>query len=311
MKKLRYLSILVIIIIVGLALAFLLSNPETIPPFSNAMLMTAVPLILGIFLAARLKASWRIYGIGATAFIASQILHIPFNRYILLPALNVWGTGQILYAVMVGLSAGIFEETARWIAYRKYLPKMRSWAGGLMYGAGHGGIEAIILGTVTLYIFLQMLVLRDLSPENLKVMVGADSVDATQVYLAAYWGAPWYASLLGAMERISAIMFHLAASLLVLMAVQRRNPVWYAAAVAWHTAINAVAVYAAKSLSIYQTEGLIFLFGLLSLGIVFTLRSAFLPEEEPGLQTAQALPVITPINNLEISKNSLEDSRYD
>ena len=53
---------------------------------------------------------------------------------------NLW-----LYALFGGTMAGIFEECGRWAAFRL----TRRWSRGpedaLMYGAGHGGIEAALL----------------------------------------------------------------------------------------------------------------------------------------------------------------------
>ena len=68
-KFIRYFFVLLIVLIVGWIAAYLISNPITIPPFLNATMMMVVPLLLGVFLASRLKASWQVYGIGVLTFI--------------------------------------------------------------------------------------------------------------------------------------------------------------------------------------------------------------------------------------------------
>ena len=57
----------------------------------NALLMIAMPLALGVYLYRRLGAEWRLFGIGAVTFIASQVFHIPFNVWVLNPVIAaVW-----------------------------------------------------------------------------------------------------------------------------------------------------------------------------------------------------------------------------
>ncbi len=52
----------------------------------------------------------------------------------------------LLYALYGGLMAGLFEETGRFLAFRTVLKKRQgNDRNALMYGAGHGGIEAILL----------------------------------------------------------------------------------------------------------------------------------------------------------------------
>ena len=78
----------------------------------NALIMIGLPVVLGIWLVRRYKVGWSIYFIGMLGFVASQVLHIPFNQFILNPIIGdptVDGTpiGQIaMAAILLGLSAG-------------------------------------------------------------------------------------------------------------------------------------------------------------------------------------------------------------
>ena len=58
---------------------------------------------------------------------------------------NIW-----LYAFYAGLMAGVFEECGRWLAFKLSLRWSRGPGDALMYGAGHGGIEAILLAGMTM-----------------------------------------------------------------------------------------------------------------------------------------------------------------
>ncbi len=85
----------------------------------NYALMILIPIVVAIFIRRRTGAPWRLFFIGAVTFIASQVLHIPFNAVVLRSGLlstdtTVWSS-LIIYAVFLGLSAGVFEETARYL----------------------------------------------------------------------------------------------------------------------------------------------------------------------------------------------------
>ncbi len=92
--------------------------------------------------------------------IFSQVLHIPFNALVN-PVFNQFGFIALplslqnsILSVFLGLSAGLFEELSRYAMYRWWAKDARSWGKGLLAGAGHGGIEAILLGfSGTLWIY--------------------------------------------------------------------------------------------------------------------------------------------------------------
>ena len=280
----------------------------------NALLMIAIPLVLGVYLSKKQGTGWRLFGIGAVTFIASQVLHIPFNAWVLNPLLETLGlsfTGttvqSIVLALLFGLSAGVFEETSRYVVYRFWLKKPldRTWRSALMFGAGHGGIESIILGVLALVAFIQLLVYRN---ADLSAIVPADQLELAMSQVETYWSLPWYAALLGAVERAAAISFHLSATVLVLQVFRRRNILWLFFAIGLHTLLDAVAVFGMQTWGMYITEALIVGLAILSLGIIFLLRqptelSDILPPEETQSPFSE-------IQSQEPTIENLEDSRY-
>ncbi|MDH5505681.1 MAG: YhfC family intramembrane metalloprotease [Anaerolineae bacterium] len=310
MKSLRYLFVLFIIMTMLCIGFYLAASPQAIAPFLSSLLMMAIPLALGVYLARRLKADWRVYGIGMLTFIGSQLVHIPFNNWTLNPILKNLGLGPsssggdlILLALLGGLSAGVFEETARYIVYRRWLADVRTWGEGLMFGAGHGGVEAMILGALAFWQFLIAWVTLNSGQ--------AAMAPQTQAFLDAYWNNPWHFYLLPALERVAAICVHLSAALLVLRAVTRRNLFWYLAAIGWHTTVNAAAYYAAQTWDVYTAEGLLVIAAALSLWVVYSLR-----DEETARPLAETLAQPNSPKEYQnapdvINSQKLEDSRYD
>lgn len=262
--------------------------------FLNALLMIVLPIGLGIFLTRRFRLGWRLWWLGAATFIASQVLHIPFNTWVLAPAEQNWIIPALpaawktpVLALLAGLSAGVFEELARYIMYRWPAKDARSWRKGILAGAGHGGIEAVILGGLTLYAFFQFVALRG---ADLTKIIPPEQLDLATQQVQTYWSAPWTLSLLGAVERVFALCLHIACSLLVLQAFTRRNKAWLLLAILYHAAADAVTVAGTQYLQDpVQVEGLVGLFGLLSLVIIFALRQPE-PAETPLPAAAQPSP---------------------
>lgn len=100
----------------------------------NFILMILLPLLLGLLLARRLGTKWSLYAIGAVTFIASQIVHIPLNNGLtalfaqkILPAPpDAWKLPFNM--VVLGLTAGLCEEIARYLVYRYWIKSARRGA---------------------------------------------------------------------------------------------------------------------------------------------------------------------------------------
>ncbi len=288
----------------------------TITHFLNGFLMMALPIVLGIFLVSKFHLSWKLWLIGGATFIISQIVHLPFNSVALNPLLKSiqqslpGAPGLLVTYVMLGLSAGVFEECARYGMFRWWLKDKRSWRVGILAGAGHGGAEAIILGGLVLYYFINLVALRhaDLSKLNLT----PDQLTAAQQQLQAYWGAAWYATLLGAVERIFTIPFHIMASVVVLQVFSRRPGQqqigWLGLAILLHTFMDASSGFLSRYWSVYAVEAMLGGLAIVDIFIIFALRQ---PEPEPPAETPapQQPPIFTPESIEETSEN-LEKTRF-
>jgi uncharacterized membrane protein YhfC len=247
----------------------------------SAILIFILAIGLGFFLTHKYKLGWRLYWIGAVLFIISQLFHIPFNilvstlfrrGFLPTPPANY----QLLFnAVFLGLSAGLFEELTRYAGLRWWAKDVRSWAKGLLFGSGWGGIEAILVGGLILLAYINFVSLRT---QDLTTLVPPEQLAALQGQVNAYWSVAWYYSMLGAVERLLTIPFQIAMTILVLQVFVRGQSRWLWIAIGLHTLVDAVAVYSLPQWGAYVTEGIVAIFTLLSLGIIFTLRS-----EEPEL----------------------------
>lgn len=282
----------------------------------NAIFMIALPLTMAPILVKRLGVAWRLFAIGALTFFASQLLHIPFNVWVLNPLLEQLRSSGIqpqlalaASAGLLGLSAGIFEECSRYMVLRFWLREERNWGQMLMFGIGHGGFEAILLGVLALYSFFQAFALRQ---ADLTTIVPLDQLQSITAGLSFYWEAPWYLALLGALERALAICLHLGLTALVWQAVVRRSFGWTGLAIAWHGVANAGALIVNEYWGPYLAEGFIALAAGISLLFVFALRRHGPVEKPVASSMRPRLPLM--IDRIgaaeEIDPDKLNESRY-
>ena len=278
--------------------------------FLNGLLMIAMPVGLAIFLTVRWKLGARLWLIGAGTFILSQIGHIPFNALAGLVLnrtllVNLAPEARLIFnAVFLGLSAGLFEELFRYGMFRWWAKDARSWRKGVLTGAGHGGAEAILLGILVLYAFVQFATLRN---TDLSTLIPADQLASARQQVSAFWSMPWYDSLLGAVERLFTIPTQIALAVLVLQTFTRRQWFWVWLAVLYHAALDAGAVYLAASLGALPTEALAGGFAGLSVILIFVLRQ---PEPPPPEELPPAAPAPRlPPQPIEATPETLDQSR--
>jgi uncharacterized membrane protein YhfC len=254
--------------------------------------MMALPMALGVWLARKAQAPWRLFGIGAVTFIGSQVVHLPLNAGLTALFKIIWPSPQPQWwhipfnAVVLGLTAGMCEELARYIGYRWLARKARAVRDALMLGAGHGGTEAIILGGLVALGFVNMVILRDM--DLTKLGLTGNLLTQTQNQVAAYWGAPWATALMGAIERLLAIPVQVSLAVLVLQVFTRGDGRWLVVAIGYHLSVDALAV-----VGVYSkwppliVEATLVPFTLASLFIILRLRPPgeplVPPEPEPVL----------------------------
>ena len=279
----------------------------------NGLLMILLPIGVGFWIWKRYQTSWRFWWIGVGTMALAQIGHIPFNSWLtyffrvgVLPnPPESWAL--VFNAVVLGLSAAIWEESFRYFAYRWWAKDARSYDKALMMGAGHGGIEAIVLGAYVLYIFLQMAALRNM---NLSLAFPPEQAATLQQQLQVYWSVPWYVTLAGALERFGALIFHLTASVLVLQVFLRKQIRWLWLAIFWHAALDALAVGLAPR-GILAVEGALLAFTLVNVFVLYALRRSGM-ESQVGTMP-DVPPVAADLSSLPAGPErpeELEESRF-
>jgi len=218
-------------------------------------LMIVLPLLAGWQLVRREWATWGVFWAGALTFVLSQAVHLPLNWAIGL--LGDTARGVALWplpylAIVAGLSAGLCETVARWVALRWAMRRTRGFKNAVQFGLGHGGVEAVLLGLVALSGTINILALWRSDPATL----GLNEAQQQQM-LAAFAElrqVVWYMPVLAGLERVFALCLHVAVSVLVMDGIMRRRPLNLVWAVLVHATVDAFAVWSANAVGPIWSE---------------------------------------------------------
>jgi uncharacterized membrane protein YhfC len=256
----------------------------------SVALAFGVPVILVLFLRRRFSAPLMPFLTGVGAFVLFVVILEQMIHRVVLGNFNLRGN-PFLYMLYGGFAAGIFEESARFICLRLMKRRFNRLNAALSYGAGHGGIEAVLLGGFPI---LNNLIL------SLSINAGTigeiltpldENVRGTIVaQIAALTGAASPIFLMGGMERVFALVVQMSLSVIVFYAVfgyappgsaaespepyigepeMRAGRFWlYPLAVVLHALVDfpAALMQAGAIQSVYLVEGLV---GLSALALVW------------------------------------------
>jgi len=230
-----------------------------------SVLLIVFGSIGGVIWAAQ-KFHWdkRIIVAGATAFIASQVVHLPLN----------WGLGQMgwlgatlplsnLDALILGLTAGLCEELARYGAMRWWVSEVRDVSKASGFGLGHGGIEALLIGILGCFSIINMIALQTMDLSTLGLEPA--QLEMVEQQVLSFQEQPFWQPMLSFVERSMAVINHVWMSVLVMVSLARNQVRWLVAAILWHTLINASAVMVLRDHGALATEAALFACTLLAI----------------------------------------------
>lgn len=230
------------------------------------VLMIGLPVAAVVFLTKRWTLPWRLALAGAATFIGSQVAHIPANS-LLNTIFQMTERPLIVQAIVLGLSAGFFEEIARYLAYRYWQEQARSWRQATLFGVGHGGVEAILTGILVAVTLANVIFLT-----NVEDPAALELPEGVMDQVAEFWAMSPTMPLLALAERVMALVLHISLSTLVVMTF-RTSWIWpLLAAILWHALTDAIAVYASQTWGAVAAEGALAVIALISAGILIYTR---------------------------------------
>ncbi|EMB91392.1 YhfC family intramembrane metalloprotease [Streptococcus mutans] len=246
---------------------------------SSALFVLLVAfLVVFIFLKRKYQFHFALVGLGALGFfVSSQLLERMLHLMILHPQIDgsnwLMTSHPYLYALYGILTAGLFEETARFLIF-KYLSARQTLQNrdAIGYGLGHGGIELLLLGVLQLLNFLlisQMIASGQTEGFSQIVIKQTESLTPLSIFLPVF-------------ERLIALAVQILLSIWVYLAVKKKQVNLYVMAIIWHALIDLPAMlYQEKILSNMLLTELILLGA--SFLLLFLTKRLIKMEGEKGL----------------------------
>lgn len=235
----------------------------------------ALPIGLGVYFYKKHRIYLPAIVIGALAFAITQMFtRIPLLQWLSTQTWYVEITqNTLLLALFLSLTAGLFEETGRFLGFKYILKDRLEWKNGIAYGIGHGGFEAIaIVGLANI---------NNLVVSN---MINSGQIDALGSSLPAESVAYVTGQLIntqplffvvGGLERIMVMGIHIALSLIVLYGVMNQKNIYWLYAVLLHALVNMPAVLL-QGYSLWLTEGILLVMFIISIVFISKSRKWFL-----------------------------------
>lgn len=204
--------------------------------------------------------------------------------------------GNMLYentwalAIYGGLMAGVFEETGRLLAFKTVLKKnMDKPYNALMYGAGHGGFEAIVLLGLTMVSNLITSFMINTGAYEALVDTTSDATvkSSLETTMNVLVSTPSMDFLYGGVERISAIIIQISLSIMVWFAAKNaKDWYFYFVAIGLHTFVDAMTVVQSTKLTdTYQIELQVFAYAMIVFGVAKRLWNRRVPIENPDVDS--------------------------
>jgi uncharacterized membrane protein YhfC len=262
-----------------------MSSTLHIPPalvITTAMAVVFVigyPLALGVMVRKKFAVGWKYFWFGALVFLVFQLLTRMPIVTVLAPLLRTSTAFTWIWLMILAITAGLFEEVGRYVGYRLLLRREpKTWAKAVMFGLGHGGLESMVVvgGQIVLTAINDIV----LSTINVNSLPAAQRQEVLQLFAAINAEPFWYPGL-SAWERLWTIPLQIALAVMVVQVFRRQQMRWLFLAILFHALVDflAGALPQAFGRSIPITllvEGIVCVFGLLSVWIIWRLRE---PED--------------------------------
>ncbi len=220
--------------------------------------------------------------VGAATFLLfALILEKPIQNVLIAPAqmglpehavARFVSARPVLWAFIVGLFPGVFEESGRFIAFKTVLRKRKNRETSISHGIGHGGFEAMYILGATYITYIAYAVMINTGAFGALVEQAAAAAPAQAGALSELAGQLAELTLadvgMGLGERVFAVLFHIGASILVFYACRDKKRFWlYPLAVVLHTAMDFIAAMytlGVSEMSTWALEGIFAVFGVLT-----------------------------------------------
>ena len=203
-----------------------------------------LPVLLLILAHKKLKARITSFIIGSAVFVVfALVLEQMLHSVVLAAAGTLFTNNIIFYGLYGGLAAALFEEAGRLIAMKFFMKQTLNKQNALMYGIGHGGIEAIlIVGLTYISNLLSALMINSGALQASMELLDEATKQTTFQQIKVLWELPSWQFYMAGVERLLAIALQISLSILVYKAVASGYRKFWLLAFGIHFAVDFLTV---------------------------------------------------------------------
>ncbi len=251
----------------------------------SGLIAVGLPVFLMLYLYRRKNAKLQFFFTGGIIFILSAlILEQMFHLLAGGLAGDVLKRNPLLYALYAGITAAVFEETGRVLAvryFRKSNKLTMDNTGAFMYGAGHGGTEAILLvGLTSINNLTSAILLNTGSMASQLKTLNADVKKQALEGIKQLVDTPAYLFYLAGVERLFAIILQIALTILIYLGVKHARKELVLAAYIAHFFVDALVAFLSNYLNAAASECLVAALAAAVAGSAYMLWQKYEHSEE-------------------------------
>ena len=240
-----------------------------------------LPMGLMVYAFLKLKADMLWFGIGAATFIIFALVLEQCLHVVMIKQFGEALTGNLLVkAVYGGLAAGVFEELGRFTSMNLFKKKELNKLNALMYGVGHGGIEAIIIvGLTSISNLITSIMINTGSFEPMLASLDDEVKAQTLKQVSLLWTTSSLDFYLAGVERVVAITLHICLSYIVYKAVKGKKLQLLFLAIALHAGLDFITVLLAGYTSSLVLEIVLLVIAFILAALVYRMYSKDMETE--------------------------------
>ena len=208
----------------------------------SLIISLGLPIVFLILAHKKLNAKLTSFLIGCAVFVVFVLVLEQILHSVILTATGTLLTNNILlYGLYGGLVAALFEETGRLIAMKIFMNNSLSRSNSVMYGIGHGGIEAILLiGLTYISNIITSLMINSGALRASMALLDETMQQTTYAQLKVLWELPSWQFYIAGIERLFAIVLQISLSILIYQAISSKNKMYWFLAFGIHFAVDFV-----------------------------------------------------------------------
>lgn len=223
---------------------------------TNSFVLLVLMVVSGIFIPIILLIVWKkktkqpIFPalLGMSIFFIFAIVLETFPKLLFFQSNNPIGkmvmSNTLLYMTVAALLAGLFEEGGRFVAFKFLLRHRNDRLVSVTYGIGHGGFEMMyLLAASGIQYIIYAVMINNGTFDSVIAEVAAsapESLAAVQALPTSIASISYYTLSLSLLERCSAIMIHIACSMIMFKSVKEKNLKYFLVAILLHASIDMI-----------------------------------------------------------------------